>query len=395
MFRFSSQDERDLVNFLRDLVRIPSLSTQEGEVAVRLAEEMRRLGFPEVYTDPMGNVVGRIGSGEGPILLYNGHMDVVDVGDPGAWRRDPFGAEIEGGVMFGRGTVDMKSGLAAMVYGAKPLIEAGWPLAGTLYVVGVVQEEPSEGLAMRVLVEEGGVHPDFVILGEPTNLEVSRGQRGRMEMQVTVQGRSCHASAPEQGENALYAAARLIFGIELLAPRLLSDPVLGQGTIAVTHLETVTCSRNAIPDRCQMIIDRRLTLGETEERALNEIRQIINREGVRAEVSVSEYEVTSYTGYRCRYRESYLPWLMPEEHPLVRAAVRASERAIGRRPRLITWAFSTDGVYTLGQASIPTIGFGPGEIRYAHTAEEQVRLSDVVKAAKVYAQLAAEVLGTR
>ena len=177
MFRFSSQDERDLVNFLRDLVRIPSLSTQEGEVAVRLAEEMRRLGFPEVYTDPMGNVVGRIGSGEGPILLYNGHMDVVDVGDPGAWRRDPFGAEIEGGVMFGRGTVDMKSGLAAMVYGAKPLIEAGWPLAGTLYVVGVVQEEPSEGLAMRVLVEEGGVHPDFVVLGEPTNLEVSRGQR--------------------------------------------------------------------------------------------------------------------------------------------------------------------------------------------------------------------------
>jgi len=395
VFRFSSQDERDLINFLRDLVRIPSLSTQEEKLAARLAEEMRRLGFPEVYTDRMGNVVGRIGSGQGPILLYNAHMDVVDIGDPEAWRRDPFGAEIEDGVMFGRGTADMKGALAAMVYGAKALIEAGTSLAGSLYVVGVVQEEPSEGLAMRVLVEEEGLRPDFVILGEPTNLEVSRGQRGRMEMRVTVRGRSCHASAPERGENALYAAARLIFGIELLASRLLSDPVLGQGTIAVTHLETVTCSRNAIPDRCCFIVDRRLTLGETEARALNEIQQIINREGVKAEVAVSEYEVASYTGYRCRYRESYPPWLMPEDHPLVRAALRASERAIGRRPRLITWAFSTDGVYTLGQASIPTVGFGPGEERFAHTAEEQIRLADVVKAAKVYAQLAVEVLGAQ
>jgi putative selenium metabolism hydrolase len=381
MFRFSAQDERDLINFLRDLARIPSLSTQEEEVALRLAEEMRRVGFQDVYTDHMGSVVGRIGSGPGPILLYDGHMDVVDVGDPEAWQRDPFGAEIEDGVMFGRGTADMKGAIAAMVYGAKALIEADSPLAGSLYVVGVVQEEPSEGLAMRVLVEEGGLQPDFVVLGEPTNLEVSRGQRGRMEMQVTLRGRSCHASTPEQGENALHAAARVIFGVELLAPSLLSDPVLGQGTIAVTNLETVACSRNAIPDCCHLIMDRRLTLGETEARALNEIQQIINREGVKAEVAVSEYV--------------YPAWVMEEDHPLVRAALRASERAIGRRPRLTTWAFSTDGVYTLGQAGIPTIGFGPGEERYAHTAEEQIRLADVFKAAKVYAQLAVEVLGTR
>ncbi|MBC8448665.1 MAG: YgeY family selenium metabolism-linked hydrolase [Chloroflexi bacterium] len=395
MFRFSSQDEHDVINFLRDLVRIPSLSTQEGQVAVRLMEEMRRVGFRDVYADRMGNVIGRIGSGPGPVLVYDGHMDVVGVGDSEAWQRDPFGAEVEEGVMYGRGTVDMKGAIAAMVYGAKALIEANTPLAGSLCVVGVVQEEPSEGLAMRVLVEEAGLRPDFVVLGEPTNLEVSRGQRGRMEMQITVRGRSAHASAPEQGENALHAAARLIFGIELLAPSLLSDPVLGRGTIAVTQVETVACSRNAIPDRAHMIIDRRLTLGETEARALNEIQQIINREGAKAKVAVSEYDVASYTGYRCHCRESYPAWLMPEDHPLLRAAVRASERAIGRRPRLTTWAFSTDGVYTLGQASIPTVGFGPGEERFAHTAEEQIRLADVIKAAKVYAQLAVEVLGTQ
>ena len=142
-------------------------------------------------------------------------------------------------------------------------------------------------------------------------------------------------------------------------------------------------------------MDRRLTLGETESRALNEIRQIISREEVRGEVVVSEYETASYTGYENKYRESYPAWLLQEDHPLVRAGIRASERAIGRRPRLITWGFSTDGVYTLGRAGIPTIGFGPGEERYAHTSDEQVRLADVTKAARVYAQLAVELLGTR
>jgi putative selenium metabolism hydrolase len=395
MFRFSAHDERDLINFLGDMVRIPSLSAQEGAMAARLAEEMHRVGFQDGYTDHMGNVVGRIGAGPGPVLLFNGHMDVVNVGNPEAWQRAPFGAEVENGVMYGRGTVDMKGALAAMVYAAKALIEADSPLAGTVYVVGVVQEEPSEGMAMRMLVEEGGLRPDFVVLGEPTNLDVSRGQRGRMEMQVTLSGRSCHSSTPEQGENALYAAARLIFGIELLAPRLLNDPVLGQGTIAVTDVQTVACSRNAIPDLCRLAIDRRLTLGETETRALNEIRQIINREEIKAEVAVGESEAVSYTGHRFRYREYYPAWLMEEDHPLVRSAMRASERAIGRRPRLTTWGFSTDGVYTMGQASIPTIGFGPGEERFAHTSQEQIRLADVLKAAKVYAQLAVEVLGTR
>lgn len=395
MFRFSSEDEAELTNFLRELVRLPSPSTQEGAVAERLAAEMRRVGFQDVYTDRMGNVVGRIGTGPGPILLFDGHMDVVEVGDRASWQRDPYGAVVEEGVLFGRGAADMKGALAAMVYGVRALIDSGVSLAGTVYVVGVVQEEPSEGMALGVLLEESGLRPDFVVLGEPTNLEVSRGQRGRMEMRVTLHGRSCHASTPQQGENALHAAARIIFGIELLASRLLDDPLLGQGTIAVTDLKTLSCSRNAIPDYCEMIIDRRLTLGETEGRALSEIRQIISREGARAEVEVSEYEVSSYTGYRTRYREVYPPWLMEEDHPLVRAALRASERAIARRPRLITWGFSTDGVHSLGRAGIPTVGFGPGEERFVHTTDEQIRLADVVKAAKVYAQMAVELLGTR
>jgi len=395
MFNLSPEDRDDLVRFLQDLVRTPSPSTQEGRVAERLAEEMRRVGFAEVFTDRIGNVVGRVGEGGGKVLFYEGHMDTVGTGDPSSWPRDPYGAEIEDGVLYGLGASDMKGGLAAMVYGAKALLDAGVELGGDLYVVGVVQEEPCEGLGVRVLIEEEGIRPDFVVLGEATDLQISRGQRGRMEMRVVVHGRSCHASTPERGENAIYGAAKLVFGVELLALQLPRDPFLGRGSIAVTQIESAAASRNAIPDMCTLYIDRRLTLGETEAKALAEIQSIVVREGVEAQVEVSEYRATSYTGYRCQAKEFYPPWALDEDHPLVQATARAIRKTLGYRPRIGAWAFSTDGVYTMGVAGIPTVGFGPGEERFAHTVDDQIRLADVFAAARVYAQLAVEVLGAR
>ncbi|TEU15116.1 MAG: YgeY family selenium metabolism-linked hydrolase [Anaerolineales bacterium] len=395
MFNLSSQDRDALIGFLQDLVRTPSPSTQEGEVAQRLVEEMQRVGFAEVTTDRIGNVIGRIGSGRGSKLLYNGHMDTVDVTDPGLWPCDPYGAEIEEGVLYGLGACDMKGALAAMVYGVKALVDADVELGGDLYVVGVVQEEPCEGLAMRVLVEEEGLRPDLVVLGEATNLQISCGQRGRIELKVTARGRSCHASAPEHGENAIYAAARLIFGVELLAPRLADDAFLGQGSLSITQIESTAASRNAVPDRCTFYIDRRLTMGETEAKALAEIQSIIVREGVKAEVEVTEYRATSHTGYQCQSKEYYPAWVMAEDHPLVQAVARAVKQTLGYKPRVGKWDFSTDGVYTMGVAGIPTVGLGPGEERYLHTVNDQVRLADVVKAAQVYAQLAVEVIGAR
>jgi putative selenium metabolism hydrolase len=395
MLDLSSQDRNNLVAFLQDLIRIPSPSTQEKALAERLAEEMQRVGFPRVRHDRIGNVIGYLGTSPGPRLIYDGHMDTVSVSDPASWARDPYGAQIEGGVLYGLGACDMKGALAAMVYGAKALIDADIQLAGELCMVGVVQEEPCEGLAMQVLIEEEGLRPDFIVLGEPSNLQIKRGHRGRIEMKVIVRGRSCHASTPNQGRNAIYDAARLIFGVELLAPQLASDPFLGQGSIAVTHIESSAASRNAIPDTCTFYIDRRLTLGETEAKAQAEIQGIITREGVDAKVNVTEYRATSYTGYECRAREFYPPWALDQDHPLVQATAQAVRETLGYRPKIGQWAFSTDGVYTMGRANIPTVGFGPGEERFAHTVDDQIRLDDVVAAARVYARLAVEVLGLR
>lgn len=392
MFELSYPDFQDMVAFLQDMVRTPSFSTQEGEVAARLAEEMHRIGISDVRVDRIGNVIGRIGAGGGKKLVLNGHMDTVGVSDPAAWSRDPFGAKIENGVLYGRGTADMKGALAAMVYGAKMLLDSGVFLFGDLYLVGVVQEEPCEGLAMRVLVEEEGLRPDWVVLGEPTDLQVGRGQRGRMEMRVTVQGKACHAASPHRGENAIYGAARILFGLELLASQLAEDRLLGRGSLTVTQIESTAGSRNAVPDRCAFYIDRRLTLGETEAKALAEVQGVILRESLRADVEVTEYRAASYTGYQARQREYYPAWVMEEDHPLVQATVRAVRKTLGYLPRVQEWSFSTDGVYTMGVASIPTVGFGPGEERYAHTSEEQIRLDDVASAARVYAQLAVDLL---
>ena len=392
MFELDRRDGNAMTAFLQDMVRIPSYSTQEKAVAERLADEMEQVGFRDVRIDPIGNVVGRIGSGSGPVLLYNGHMDVVGAGDLSAWVHDPFGAEIKGDVMYGRGTADMKGAMAAMVYGVKSLLDHGTSIHGEVYLAGAVQEEPCEGLGMRILIEKEGVLPDHVVLGEATNLQISRGQRGRMEIDVVVRGRSSHASAPHRGDNAIYSAARLIFGIEMLAPQLAEDRFLGPGTLAVTHIENTAGSRNVVPDSCTFCIDRRLTLGETEAKAMAEVQGVLLREGAKATASVSEYTSTAYTGYQAHTKAYYPAWALEKDHPLVRHVCRAIRSELGYRPTIGKWEFSTDGVYTMGVAGIPTVGFGPGEERYAHAADECIRLTDIARAAQGYARIAAEVL---
>jgi putative selenium metabolism hydrolase len=351
------------------------------------------VGFRDVRMDRIGNVIGRIGIGSGPVLMYNGHIDVVGPGDLSTWTYDPFGARVENGRLYGRGAADMKGALAAMVYGAKMLIDRNVRLHGELYLVGTVQEEPCEGLGMRVLIEEEEVLPEYVVLGEATGLHISRGQRGRMEIRVVSRGRSCHASAPERGDNAIYTAARLIFGVEMLSSQLAEDRFLGKGTLAVTHIENTAGSRNVVPDTCTFYVDRRLTLGETEAKALAEIQGVLLREEANATLTVSEYTSTSYTGYEARAKCYYPAWALDREHPLIRWVSKAIRAELGYRPEIGKWDFSTDGVYTMGVAGIPTVGFGPGQEKYAHTADEHIRLDDVVRAAQGYARIATEILG--
>ena len=375
----------DVTQFLRDIIAVPSPSCGEKDVAERIVAEMKRLDYEDAFIDPMGNVIGRIGNGATKLVI-DAHMDTVGVGDRSAWPYDPFEGKFEDGVVFGRGASDNKGAVASEVYAGRLIADRALDGADvTVYVVGTVMEEDCDGLALGYVLTETlpGVHA--VVLGECTGRAVYRGHRGRMEISVTTKGVSAHASAPDRGVNAVAAMAPIITQITELNDRLKHDAFLGKGTIAVTKIECDTASLNAIPDRCTIYLDRRLTEGETRDSAVEEVKAL---EAARdAEVAVLNYNEPSYTGLM-RSTEKYYPtWTLPEDHALVRAGVAAGVSAHGVTPVVDKWTFSTNGVWSAGHLNIPTIGFGPSEERWAHTVQDQCAVDDLVACIAFYAAL--------
>jgi putative selenium metabolism hydrolase len=375
----------DTTQFLRDIIALPSPSGAEKEVAERVVEEMKRLDFDDAFIDPMGNAIGRMGRGERKIVL-DAHMDTVGVGDPGAWPHDPFAGKVEDGIVFGRGASDNKGAVAAGVYGGRVWADRGYDGADVaLYVVGTVMEEDCDGLALGYVLTETVPGVSAVVLGECTNLDVYRGHRGRMEVSITTKGLSAHASAPERGENAIAAMAPVVMEVTALNDRLASDDFLGKGSIAVTKIECETASLNAIPDKCTIYVDRRLTAGETVDSALEEMASFASIKN--AEIEVLTYAEPSYTGLVEETDKYYPTWVLDEDHPLVEAGVAAARTALGSTPAIGKWTFSTNGVSSAGRLGIPTIGFGPSEERWAHTVLDQCPIDHLVASAAFYAAL--------
>ena len=376
----------ELADFLRDLVSIRSFSADEREVVERIRREMVKVGFDEVIVDGLGNILGRIGNGK-KVIAMDAHIDTVEVGNEKLWKIDPFSGEMKDGVIYGRGASDQKAGMAAMVYGAKIMKEEGLTGDFTLYVTGTVMEEDCDGLCWRYIIERDGIRPDFVVITEPTNLNIYRGHRGRMELQIRTVGRSCHASAPERGVNAIYRMARIIAEIERLNERLKDDPFLGKGTIAVTQIFFKSPSQNAVADECTIQLDRRLTAGETRESVIEELKGAITLAGEEAEIVELFYDRPSYTGLSFPVEKYFPTWVMEEDSEIVRKTVAAYREVFGAEPFVDKWTFSTNGIATAGVFSIPTIGFGPANEIYAHSPDDQCPVDHLVRAAAMYALL--------
>ncbi|OAA28435.1 peptidase [Kosmotoga arenicorallina S304] len=375
-----------LTEFMRDLVRTKSYSAGEREVVQRIKHEMEKVGFDEIIIDGMGNILGRIGSGK-KIIAMDAHIDTVEVGNPDLWEVDPFEAVVKDGVIYGRGASDQKAGMASMVYGVKVMKELGLLGDFTLYVTGTVMEEDCDGLCWQYIINEEGIKPDYVVITEPTNLNIYRGHRGRIELQIKTTGLSCHASAPERGENAVYKMSRIIQEIEKLNYRLRDDSFLGKGTVAVTQIFFKSPSHNAVPDECTIQLDRRLTKGETREVVISELEDAIKRAGEEAEIIELEYRRASYTGLEYPTKKYFPTWVMDEDHEIVQKTVKAYKEVFGEAPVVDKWIFSTNGVATAGMYKIPTIGFGPGNEIHAHSPSDQVSIEHLVKAAAMYAYL--------
>ena len=378
--------EGAMTKFLRDLIAIPGESCKEEGVIKRITKEMIELGFDRIDIDPMGNVLGYIGKGE-KLIAYDAHIDTVGIGERSNWTFDPYeGYETEEEI-GGRGASDQLGGIVSAVYGAKIMKDLELlPEEYSILVTGTVQEEDCDGLCWQYMIQESQIKPEFVVITEPTDGNIYRGQRGRMEIRVEVKGISCHGSAPERGDNAIYKMAEIINEVRALNDKLHVDPFLGKGTLTVSQSFYNSPSRCAVADMSAISIDRRLTAGENYKMALEEIRKLPSVQKYQAEVTMYKYDRPSWTEL-IYPTDCYFPaWVLPEEHPAAQAAV-ASYKGMYGEPLVDKWTFSTNGVSIMGRFGIPCIGFGPGKECEAHAPNEKTWKADLVKCAAVYAMM--------
>ncbi len=385
-----AQRRDEIISFLREMVAIPSMDSQIGPVGERVQAEMTKLGFTGVGFDSMGNTLGRLGDGP-RVLLYDSHIDTVGIGNPDEWEWDPFTGKTEGGRFYARGACDEKGSTPGMIYGIALAHQLGLLDGWTVYYFGNM-EEWCDGIACHALVEHEGLRPDYVVIGEPTKMQVYRGHKGRVEMQIVAAGRSAHAASNHLGDNAIYKVTPIIDAISQLEPQLGDDPFLGHGKITVTDMLVDTPSINAVPNQATVFIDRRLTFGESAESAMQQVRDLVpQKQLVSGDIRVEMlyYDEPSYTGFVFPVEKYFPAWALEEEHPLVQAGLEAA-RTIGLPEHPAgKWNFSTNGIYWAGKAGIPSIGFGPGEEETAHTVKDSVLLDDVVKATEFYTILPA------
>ncbi len=417
--------EKDMTAFLRAIVKNPGESCHEGAHVKTIEAEMKKLDFDEVTIDPQGNIIGYMGNGD-KIIAYDAHIDTVGIGNKDNWIFDPYeGFETEDEI-GGRGTSDQCGGLVSSVYGAKIMKELNLiPEGYKIMVVGSVQEEDCDGLCWQYIINEDKIRPEFVVSTEPTDGGIYRGQRGRMEIRIDVRGISCHGSAPERGDNALYKMADILQDVRalnendaedgtkikglvrMLDPKYNKDyeeaRFLGRGTVTASQIFYTSPSRCAVADSCAVSLDRRMTFGETWQSCLEEIRELpaVKKYGEDVTVSMYNYDRPSYTGLVYEI-ECYFPtWAIPKDHKVTKAMEKAhknlfgdtrigakeTEKARAGRPLTDKWTFSTNGVSIMGRNQIPCIGFGPGAEAQAHAPGEKTWKKDLVTCAALYAAL--------
>ena len=385
------------LDFARDLIRIPSPPGEEGDVADRVLAEFERLGFDEIARDEAGNVSGRIrGTGGGSTVMLCAHMDVVAVGDPAGWEHPPFEAVVEGGFLHGRGAMDIKGPLALMTYAAARMRGR---LPGDVVAAHTVFEERG-GLGMKHLMERGVVRPDAIIIGEATHGDLCIGHRGRAEVEVVVRGRAGHASAPDRAANPVDLLPAVLEAIRDGISDQPTDAVLGPATAAVTDIRLAPTSRNVIPDTVIIALDWRILPGMTADSLCTTLEEALARRlptlppDRTVEVRMATERQTTYTGMG-RERTLLTPgFLLPPDHPVTRAAAAAVGRREGDGPAALRpWTFATDGGWSCGVHGVPTVGFAPGEERFAHTNRERLSLDEARWAWDRYPALIEAVMG--
>ena len=375
--------EQELLEFAQKLVRIKSPSGQEGEIIQFVEQKMLALGYDEVTIDSMGNVLGRIGSGEKSIL-FDSHVDTVEVRDEAEWDIPPFRGTITAGRLHGRGSVDMKSAAAASIYAGMLAKKLGFARGKTIYVSCTVFEEDCDGENLKHLFRERDFKPGYVVICEPSQNKIALGHKGKAQITIKTHGISAHGSAPEKGLNAIYEMAEIIQRVEKTNLELMKKEGL-KGTLVMSRISSVSASLNAVPSECEVYLDRRMVPGETEEAIKREMDGLI--EGKKAAWEVGTLHRKSWTGMDITYEPFHLAWRIEPDHELAKACAAAFFDTFEVKPTdYVFWDFSTNAVTPVGMG-IPTIGFGPGEYKLAHMRNESCEIGQILDACRFYTRL--------
>jgi succinyl-diaminopimelate desuccinylase len=385
------------LSFAADLVRIQGLPGREADVAARVRQEMDALGFADVRVDAVGNVIGIVrGRGEAPPVMLSSHLDVVAEGAHDEWEVPPFSGEVRDGFLHGRGAMDIKGPLALQTHAAAAL---GDSAPGDVIVAHTVLEERG-GLGMRHLLESGTVEPAAVILGEATHGDVCIGHRGRAELEVVIRGVAGHASVPERARNALDLLGDVLQAVQDVADTRTADAVLGSESVVATMVDVRPETRNVIPDLVVVAVDWRLLPAAEREALVTRLRGCIAArmvkvpEGLGYEVRLATEHQRTYTGVEEEVGLFSPGFLIGADHPVVVAAAGAAGRRSGSGGAVLRpWSFATDGGWSCGVHGIPTVGFAPGEERFAHTNRERLDVEEARWAFARYPRVIAAVQG--
>jgi putative selenium metabolism hydrolase len=396
----ANQSEEEIIAFTRKLIQTPSISGDEKMVADLCMAEMIKLGYDQVFRDGIGNIIGIIkGTGGGKNIMFNSHLDHVDPGDLRNWEYEPYGAIIHDGYIHGRAASDDKGGIASQIYAGAVLKKLA-QLKGDFIFSAVVQEEPTGMFGIRYLCDvtcrQKGITFDLMISSEATSLNVFTGHRGRMEIEVTTLGRTCHASTPERGINAVYHMIPLIEGVRRIAANLPKHVFLGKATLALTNITCLPGRLSIVPDVCKISLDRRLVPGETAEQAMGPIMDLIRNlstdPAFKAEVGIKKVKEVSYTGYTAEVEKYMDAWSIDQNHEYVVAVIQ-SLKTVGQNPEIGKWDFATDASYVTGRLHIPAVGYSPMEEQYAHTAVDRVKIENIIRAVAGNAAIAFDFCG--
>lgn len=383
----SQERKNEVVDICRELISHYTVSGNEKGVVDAIKGRFEKMGFDDVQIDKYGNVIGHIkGSKPGKKILLDGHIDTVPVPDKTQWKHDPFAGEIVDGKIYGRGTSDMKGQVSAMIAAASYFAkDMNKDFAGDIYVAGVVQEELFEGVSAREISKN--VKPDYVIIGESSELNLKIGQRGRAEIVVESYGKPAHSANPEKGINAVYKMSKFIEKVQNI--ETVVHPKLGKGILVLTDIKSTPYpGSSVVPSYCKATFDRRLLVGETLESVIAPVKKLaedLMKEDpeMKIEVSYAKGKETCYTGETIEAERFFPGWLYDENDEFVQAAYKGLKSA-GINPEITEYSFCTNGSHYAGEAGIKTIGFGPSQENLAHTIDEYIEVEQLHKGVEGY-----------